>query len=86
MKLLHIGFSNVISIDKIVAIISPESANAKRIREEARENNSLVDCAMGRKMRSMILTTSSFTFLSTIRPEALIQRMEPKKKLKSLVE
>lgn len=76
MKLLHIGFSNVVSVDKIVAIISPETAIAKRIRETARDNNSLIDCTMGRKLRSMILTDSSYTFTSAMRPEALLQRLD----------
>jgi len=76
MKLLHIGFSNVISVDKIVAIISPDSAIAKRIREVARDKNSLIDCTMGRKLRSMILTDSEFTFLSSLRTEALLQRVD----------
>jgi hypothetical protein len=76
MRLLHIGFSNVVSLDKIVAIISPESAMAKRIRETSREKNSLIDCTMGRKLRSMILTDSEFTFLSSLRTEALLQRVD----------
>jgi hypothetical protein len=76
MKLLHIGFSNVVSLDKIVAIISPDSAVAKRIREAAREKNSLIDCTMGRKLRSVILTDSEFTFLSSLRSEALLMRVD----------
>lgn len=76
MKLLHIGFSNVISLDKIVAIITPESAVARRIREAAREKNTLIDCTMGRKLRSMILTDSEYTFLSSLRSEALLQRVD----------
>ena len=76
MKLLHVGFSNSVSIDKIVAIISPESAVAKRLRDQGRENNNLIDCTMGRKMRSMVLTDSDFIFMSAMRPEALMQRLE----------
>ncbi|MBX3720833.1 MAG: DUF370 domain-containing protein [Turneriella sp.] len=76
MKLLHVGFSNSVSIDKIVAIISPETAVAKRLRDIGRESNNLIDCTMGRKLRSMVLTDSDFIFLSAMRPEALMQRME----------
>jgi len=76
MKLLHIGFSNVVSLDKVVAVITPDTAIAKRIRENAREKNTLIDCTMGRKLRSMILTDSDFTFLSSLRAEALLQRIE----------
>ncbi len=76
MKLLHIGFSNVVSLDKVVAIITPDTAIAKRIRESARDENTLIDCTMGRKLRSMVLTDSDFTFLSSVRPEALLQRLD----------
>lgn len=76
MKLLHVGFSNSVSIDKVVAIISPETAVAKRLRDMGRENNNLIDCTMGRKLRSMVLTDSDFIFMSAMRPEALTQRME----------
>lgn len=75
MKLLHIGFSNTVSMDKVVAIISPETAAAKRIRDLSRENNSLIDCSMGRKVRSMILTDTNYIFLSAMRPEALLLRL-----------
>ncbi|MDH5716160.1 MAG: DUF370 domain-containing protein [Spirochaetia bacterium] len=75
MTLLHIGFSNVLSASKVVAIIAPETTAAKRIRDDARENNTLIDCTMGRKIRSMILTESQYTFLSCVRPEALFNRM-----------
>jgi len=75
-RLLHVGFSNSVSLDKIVAIISPETAVAKRLRDMGRESNNLIDCTMGRKMRSMVLTDSDFIFMSAMRPEALMQRME----------
>jgi len=76
MKLLHIGFSNVVSMDKVVAIISPDTVVAKRIRDEAKNKGALIDCTMGRKTRSMVLTDSPYTFLSAIRSEALLQRLE----------
>ncbi|MCS6983720.1 MAG: DUF370 domain-containing protein [Leptospiraceae bacterium] len=76
MKFLHIGFSNSIAYDKVVAIISPETASAKRLRELSRQENHLIDCTMGRKVRSMILTSSPYIFLSAMRPEALLQRLE----------
>ena len=79
MKLLHIGFSNVISAHKVVAIISPDTSAGKRIKESARKKGLLVDCTMGRKSRSIVLTDSSYTFLSCIRPEGLLNRMEGQK-------
>jgi len=86
MKLLHIGFSNVVSMDKVVAIISPDSAIAKRIRDAAKEKNTLVDCTMGRKLRSMIITDSDYTFLSSLRTEALLQRVGATQELIDKVE
>ena len=80
MKLLHIGFSNIVSADKVVAIINPDTSSGRRLRESAREAGVLVDCTMGRKSRSMVLTDSSYTFLSCIRPEALLGRMETSRK------
>ncbi|MCX7631915.1 MAG: DUF370 domain-containing protein [Turneriella sp.] len=76
MKLLHVGFSNSVAVDKIVAIITPDTAVAKRLREQGRESNHLIDCTMGRKLRSMVLTDSEYIFLSAMRPEALMQRLE----------
>ena len=78
MKVLHSGFSNIISTEKIVAIISPDTAVAKRLRDEARDENDLIDCTMGRKLRSMVLTESNYVFLSSIRPEALMDRLSIK--------
>ena len=81
MKLLHIGFSNVVSMNKVVAIIAPDTVAARRIRESSRDEDTLIDCTMGRKLRSMIITDSEFTFLSSVRPEALLQRLESSDKV-----
>ena len=74
MELLHIGFGNAVSLDKVVSIINPETSTGKRIRESSRKNGALIDCTKGRKMRSMVLTDSQYTFLSCVSPEALLQR------------
>lgn len=76
MNTLHIGFSNIIQTKKIVSILNPQTLSAKNIRKSASSDERLVDCTMGRKIRSMILTDSSHVFLSCIRPEALIQRLD----------
>lgn len=78
MKFLHVGFHNVLAAEKIVAILYPETSSAKRIREKAREMNLLVDCTMGRKIRSIVLTDSDYSFLSAMRPEALLARLQEK--------
>ncbi len=79
MELLHIGFSNAVSMDKVVSIINPETSIGKRMRDSARESGNLIDCTMGRKTRSMILTDSQYIFLSCISPEALLQRVDNKR-------
>ena len=78
MELLHIGFGNTVSLNKIVSIMNSETSTGKRIREGAREQEALVDCTMGRKMRSMILTDSQYVFLSCVSPESLLQRIGSK--------
>ena len=60
-------------------MINPETSTGKRMRDSARKNDSLIDCTMGRKTRSMILTDSQYIFLSCIRPEALLQRVDNRK-------
>ncbi|NCN08989.1 MAG: DUF370 domain-containing protein [Leptospira sp.] len=78
---LNIGFSNIILLPKIVGIMSSDSAGARRLKSEAKGTNMLADATMGRKTRSIILTTSGHIFLSAIRPESLVKRLEKKDNL-----
>ncbi|MCB1201219.1 MAG: DUF370 domain-containing protein [Leptospiraceae bacterium] len=80
MKLLHVGFHNIVAVEKIVAILYPETAAARRIRDDGKEKNTLIDCTMGRKVRSLIITDSPYCFLSAMRPEALLARLSDKNK------
>ncbi|MEG0770406.1 MAG: DUF370 domain-containing protein [Clostridia bacterium] len=84
MKLVNIGFGNMVSEDKIVSIISPESAPAKRMITEARDDGVLIDATHGRKTRSVIITDSSHIILSAnttksiaIKVDANIDEGEP---------
>lgn len=74
MKLINIGFGNMISAARLVAIVSPESAPIKRIIQEARDNLSLIDATYGRRTRAVIITDSGHTILSALQPETIGNR------------
>lgn len=74
MKLINIGFSNFVSKDRIVSIISPDSAPVKRLISEEREKGNLVDASYGRKTKSVIITDSKHVILSSLTPEILENR------------
>ena len=74
-SLLNIGFGNAVITDRIIAVITPSSASGKRLREEARENNLLIDATHGRKTRSIIIMDSNHIVLSAMQPETLSNRL-----------
>jgi len=74
MKLINIGFGNIVSADRIVTIVSPESAPIKRLVSEARDRGELVDATYGRKTRAVIITDSEHIILSAIQPETVAHR------------
>lgn len=71
---MNIGFGNVVSANRIVAIINPGSAPIKKLREEARQKGKLIDATEGKKTRSIIVTDSDHIVLSAIQVETLAQR------------
>jgi len=75
MKLVNIGFGNMISSAKIVAIVSPESAPIKRIIQEARDEGRLIDATYGRRTRAVIITDSEHVVLSAVQPETVANRL-----------
>lgn len=74
MKLINVGFGNMVSASKIVAIVSPESAPIKRIIQEAREKSVLIDATYGRRTRAVIVTDSDHVILSALQPETVANR------------
>lgn len=76
MKLLNIGFSNMVSAEKIVAVITPDSAPVKRIVTEARENGRLVDATAGRRTRAVLMMDSGHVVLSAVQPETIAGRLQ----------
>lgn len=76
MKLINIGFGNMISAERLIAIVSPDSAPIKRIVQEARERGSLIDATYGRRSRAVMITDSDHIILSAIQPETIAHRLE----------
>lgn len=76
MKLINIGFGNMVSASKLVAIVSPESAPIKRIIQDARDRGSLIDATYGRRTRAVIITDSDHIILSAVQPETVANRLD----------
>lgn len=72
--LVNIGFGNMIVADRVVAIVNPESAPIKRLKEQAKNDGKLIDATYGRKTRSIIITDSNHIILSAIQPETIAVR------------
>lgn len=75
MKLINIGFGNMVSADRLVAIVSPESAPIKRIIQDARDKGTLIDATYGRRTRAVLITDSDHCILSAVQPETVANRM-----------
>jgi len=76
-KLVNVGFGNSVVSRRVVAIISPNAAPIKRLRDEAREDKRLIDATQGRKTRSVIITDSNHVILSAIQSETIALRFSP---------
>ncbi len=76
VKLLNIGFGNVVRADRVVAIVNPSSAPMKRLREEARVAGKLVDATQGRRTRAIVITDSDHIILSAIQAETVAHRLQ----------
>ena len=78
MKLINIGFGNMVSSSRLLTIISPESAPIKRIIQDARDKGTLIDATCGRRTRSVLITDSEHIVLSAVQPETVAHRLEGK--------
>ena len=74
MKFINIGFGNSVSAERIVSIVSPDSAPIKRVISDARDRAQLVDATYGRRTRAVMITDSGHILLSAIQPETVAQR------------
>lgn len=77
-RLVNIGFGNIVSANRLIAIVSPESAPIKRIVQEAREAGRLIDATCGRRTRAVVITDSDHVILSAIQPETVANRLDSK--------
>jgi regulator of extracellular matrix RemA (YlzA/DUF370 family) len=78
IKLINIGFGNIVSANRIVTIVSPESAPIKRVIQEARDRGMLIDATYGRRTRAVIITDSDHVVLSAVQPETVAHRLASK--------
>ena len=76
MRFLNIGFGNLVSAGRVLAVVSPESAPIKRLSQEAKERGMLIDASFGRKTKAVLLMDTDHVILSAITPEALLARLE----------
>ena len=76
MQLVNIGFGNIVSAERIVAIVSPESAPIKRMVQEAKDNKTAVDATYGRRTRAVLIMDSGHIILSAIQPETVGGRID----------
>ena len=75
IKLINIGFGNIVSANRIIAIVSPESAPIKRIIQEALDAQRLIDATYGRRTRAVVVTDSDHAILSAVQPETVAHRI-----------
>lgn len=74
MKLINIGFGNMVSASRMIAIVSPESAPIKRIIQDAKDRGSLIDATYGRRTRAVLIMDSDHVVLSAVQPETVANR------------
>ncbi len=74
-RLVNVGYGTVVAIDRIIAIVSPESAPVKRIIQEAKEDRKLIDATYGKRTRAVIIMDNSHIILSAIQPETITNRV-----------
>ncbi len=76
MQLINIGFGNIVSVERIISIVSPESAPIKRIIQEAKDSKMAIDATYGRRTRSVIIMDSGHVILSDVQPETIAARVD----------
>lgn len=76
MKLVNIGFGSMVAVDRIMAVVSPDSAPIKRMAQEARDRGILIDATFGRKTRAVLILDNDHLVLSALTPETVTNRVE----------
>ena len=75
-QLLNVGFGNFVLASRVVAVVSPSSSPMRRLREDAKQANRLIDATQGRKTRSIVITDSNHVILSAVQAETMRQRFQ----------
>ncbi len=75
MKFINVGFNNMINADRVIAVVSSDSAPSKRLVQDAKDSGMAVDCTCGRKTRSVVITDSDHIILSALQAETLSARL-----------
>ena len=78
ISLINIGFGNIVSANRLVAIVSPDSAPIKRIIQDARDRGTLIDATCGRRTRAVLIMDSEHVILSAVQPEPVAHRLDSK--------
>ncbi|MDO5675148.1 MAG: DUF370 domain-containing protein [bacterium] len=73
--LLHVGFSNAVKISRILAVVNPGSSPVRKLKEEARQENKIIDVTEGRRTRSIIILDTGHLVLSSVQPDTITQRL-----------
>lgn len=86
MKFINIGFGNLVAAERVVALVSPDSAPAKRLVQEAKEAGRVIDCSGGKKTRAILVTDSEHVILSSIQTETVSARLSGENEIDSASE
>ncbi|MCY7726785.1 extracellular matrix/biofilm regulator RemA [Bacillus safensis] len=81
IKLINIGFGNIISANRMISIVSPESSPIKRMIQDARDRGMLIDATYGRRTRAVVIMDSDHVILSAVQPETVAQRLSVKEEI-----
>lgn len=76
MQLVNVGFGNIVSVERIISIVSPEAAPIKRMIQEAKDEKTAIDATCGRRTRAVIITDSGHIILSSLQPETVAARID----------
>lgn len=76
MQLVNIGYGNIVNSERIISIVSPDSAPIKRMVQEAKDNKTAVDATYGRRTRAVLIMDSGHVILSAVQPETVASRMD----------
>jgi regulator of extracellular matrix RemA (YlzA/DUF370 family) len=76
-RLINIGFGNAVMVSRVVAVVNPKSAPMKKLKDEARLTNKLIDATEGRRTRAILVMDSNHVILSSVQTETLTQRFQP---------